>query len=75
MRFDQVNRAISQAVVPKRAQLLGQIQRVDQKLDEIKNTKKMVEQDIKREYGAILERLRSSEGAKLAVLQHDISEI
>ena len=62
-------------MVPKRAQLLGQIQRLDQRIDEIKKTKKMVEKDIKSEYGAILERLRSSEGAKLAVLQHDISEI
>lgn len=35
----------------------------------------MIDKDIKNEYAAIMERLRSAEGVKLAVLQHDIAEI
>jgi hypothetical protein len=37
--------------------------------------KSIIERDIKAEYAGISERLRSSEGMKLAILQHDISEI
>ena len=35
----------------------------------------MIEKDIRNEYAAIMERLRSAEGVKLAVLQHDIAEV
>ena len=37
--------------------------------------KGIIERDIKNEYGGILERLNSAEGTKLAILQHDLSEI
>lgn len=37
--------------------------------------KGIIERDIKNEYGGILERLNSTEGTKLAILQHDLSEI
>jgi len=49
--------------------------RLDHRLDEIKTVKGVIEKDIRNEYGAIMERLRSAEGVKLAVLQHDIAEI
>ena len=74
-RFDAVNKNIHQSLVPKRAQLIGQIVRLDHRLDEIKAVKGVIEKDIRNEYAAIMERLRSAEGVKLAVLQHDIAEI
>ena len=37
--------------------------------------KGIIERDIKNEYGGILERLNSAEGTKLAILQHDLSEV
>lgn len=37
--------------------------------------KGVIEKDIRNEYGAIMERLRSAEGVKMAVLQHDIAEV
>lgn len=67
-RFDVINRTIHQGVVPKRAQLIGQIVRLDHRIDEIKTIKNVIEKDIRNEYGAIMERLRSAEGVKLAVL-------
>lgn len=74
-RFDLVNRAIHQSVVPKRAQLIAQIVRLDHRIDEVKTLKNVIEKDIRNEYGAIMERLRSAEGVKMAVLQHDIAEV
>ena len=48
---------------------------MDHRLDEIKSVKQVIERDIRNEYAAIMERLRSAEGMKTAVLQHDIAEI
>ena len=67
-RFDGINKTIHQSLVPKRAQLIGQIVRLDHRLDEIKAVKGVIEKDIRNEYAAIMERLRSAEGVKLAVL-------
>lgn len=41
----------------------------------MKTLKNVIEKDIRNEYGAIMERLRSAEGVKMAVLQHDIAEV
>ena len=35
----------------------------------------MIERDIRNEYSGIMERLRSAEGVKSAVLCHDIGEV
>ena len=70
-----VNRTIHGSVVPKRAQLIAQIVRLDHRIDEVKTVKNVIEKDIRNEYGAIMERLRSAEGVKQAVLQHDIAEV
>ena len=67
-RFDGINKQIHQALVPKRAQLIGQIVRLDHRLDEIKAVKGVIDKDIRNEYAAIMERLRSAEGVKFAVL-------
>jgi len=61
--------------VPKRAQLINQIVRLDKRLEEIKFVKGVIDRDIRNEYAAIMERLRSAEGVKSAVLQHDIAEV
>lgn len=74
-RFDLINRSIHHSLVPKRAQLIGQIVRLDHRIDEVKTVKGVIEKDIRNEYGAIMERLRSAEGVKMAVLQHDIAEV
>ena len=49
--------------------------RLDHRIEEIKTVKNVIEKDIRHEYGSIMERLRSAEGVKLAVLQHDIAEV
>lgn len=74
-RFETINKSIHNSLVPKRAQLIGQIVRLDHRLDEIKTVKSVIERDIRNEYAGIMERLRSAEGVKTAVLQHDIAEV
>ena len=74
-RFETINKSIHSSLVPKRAQLIGQIVRLDHRLDEIKTVKSVIERDIRNEYAGIMERLRSAEGVKTAVLQHDIAEV
>ena len=74
-RFETINKKIHQSLVPKRAQLIGQIVRLDHRLDEVKTVKGVIERDIRNEYAGIMERLKSAEGVKTAVLQHDIAEI
>ena len=48
---------------------------MDHRLDEIKTVKNVIDRDIRNEYAGIMERLRSAEGVKTAVLQHDIAEV
>jgi hypothetical protein len=67
-RYDSINKAIHKTLVPKRSQLIGQIVRLDHRLDEVKSVKMVIERDIRNEYAAIMERLKSSEGVKTAVL-------
>ena len=49
--------------------------RLDHRLDEIKTVKSVIERDIRNEYAGIMERLRSAEGSKTAILHQDIAEI
>ena len=74
-RFETMNKSIRNCLVPKRSQLIGQIVRLDHRLDEIKTVKGVIERDIRNEYAGIMERLRSAEGVKTAVLYHDIAEV
>ena len=74
-RYDLVTSAIEKTLIPKRGQLVAQVTRLDYWIEEIKSVKGIIEWDIKNEYGGILERLNSAQGSKLALLQHDLSEI
>ena len=74
-RFENLNKTIHTSLVPKRAQLIGQIVRLDHRLEEVKTVKQVIERDIRNEYAGIIERLKSAEGVKTAVLQHDLGEV
>jgi len=51
------------------------MQNVDFRMEEIKRVRGIIERDIRAEFGSIAERLRASEGAKIAVLMHDMAEV
>lgn len=47
----------------------------DSRVEEVKSVKNTIERDVKQEYGGILERLKNSEGQKVAILMHDLQEL
>lgn len=51
------------------------MQIVDGRVEEVKNVKNSIERDAKQEYGSIMEKLHNSEGQKVAVLMHELSEL
>ena len=74
-RFSTLNHIIRAGLINKRDQLLSQIYRIDYRMEEIKFVKTIIERDIRTEFAGMLEGLKSSEGKKLAVLQHDMAEL
>ena len=44
-------------------------------MEEIKFVETVIERDARSEYGGIIERLKSCEGMKLAILQHEMAEL
>jgi len=59
----------------KRDVVMAQIDKVEYRTGEIKSVAGIIEKDIKTEYAGILERLKSLEGMKLAVVQHDLANL
>lgn len=51
------------------------MQSVDFRMEEIKRYRGVIERDVRAEFGSISERLRAAEGAKVAVLMHDMAEV
>jgi palmitoyltransferase len=51
------------------------LNKIEYRIEEIKYVKTIVERDARAEYSSILERLKSSEGSKLALLHHEIAEL
>ncbi len=74
-RFNYVTSQLYTELLRKRDMLLAQIGRVDFRIGEVRNVRKVVDRGIKAEYVEMLERLKSAEGGKVAVLQHDIAEL
>lgn len=62
-------------LLDKRDQLLAQIHRIEYRMEEIKYVKLIIERDIRAEYGGLLERLKSAQGIKIAILQHEMAEL
>lgn len=44
-------------------------------MEEVRTVKQVIERDIRNEYAGLIERLKSAEGVKTAVLSHDLSEV
>jgi len=71
-RISYLSSGLYTNLLRKRDELLAQINKVDSKIGEIKNTAHSAEKSVKTEYVEMLERLKSSEGSKSAILQHDL---
>lgn len=66
---------IKTCLVQKRDQLVAQMYRLDYRMEEIKAVRSTIEQDSRLLFGGMLERLKSSEGYKTSVLQHEMAGI
>jgi len=74
-RAAATHQVISGSILGKREQLINQVHKIDHRLEEVKYVKTIIERDVRAEFGGMLERLKSSEGIKLAVLQHEIAHL
>ncbi|KAL4468003.1 hypothetical protein ABPG72_015873 [Tetrahymena utriculariae] len=74
-RVTKLRESIQGNLLEKRDQLLAQIHRIEYRIEEIKYVKTIIERDARNEYSGIIERLKSAEGQKLAILQHEMGEL
>jgi palmitoyltransferase len=71
----QLHQIIRANLLTKRDQLLAQLHKVDYRMEEVKFVKTIIERDIRSEFAGVLERLKSAEGKKLAILQHEMAAL
>ena len=74
-KFTIAYQVLNSQIFPKRDLLTNQIHRIRFKLDEIREAKLFIERDMKSEFSAMNERLNSSCGAKITLLEYDIAEL
>ena len=74
-KFNFVTQLVNLNLAERLEILMNQIQHVEGNMDEVKNTKGDIEREIRTEYSRIIESLRSEEGKKMAILQHESSVI
>ena len=74
-RYNYLGSGNYKTLLEKRDKLLAQLDKVDYRIGEIRSVSSIIERDIKTEYAGMLEKLKSAEGVKQAILQHDMAEI
>ncbi|OMJ93973.1 hypothetical protein SteCoe_2879 [Stentor coeruleus] len=74
-RFASTYQLLNSHIFPKRDQLKSQIGKINSKLDEVRAAKGLIEKDMKTEFSAMNERLNSSFGTKVALLEYDVLEL
>lgn len=62
--------AIRSNLVDKRDKIIAQLHRLEDRIEDIRFVKNIIERDVRSEYSGILERLRNHEGNNLATLTH-----
>ena len=66
---------VKTCLVQKRDQLVAQMYRLDYRMEEIKSVRSTIEQDNRLMFGGMIERLKSAEGHKTSILQHEMAGI
>jgi len=74
-RYSSIQNTIANPIAKKREKICMQMQKLTIRIEEIKKVKEIIERDIRCEYSGMLERLRSSEGIKLAMLNHEMCDL
>ena len=68
-----LSEAIRSNLVDKRDKIIAQLHRLEYRTEEIRFVKNIISRDIRSEYSGMLERLKNSEGVRLANLSHEVS--
>ncbi|CAK70633.1 unnamed protein product (macronuclear) [Paramecium tetraurelia] len=74
-RFESIRNQINQNLLPKRQEILYQIQKIENRIEEIKYQTQKIENMTREEFDCIIERLRSTENQKLQRLYQDKDEL
>lgn len=74
-RYDYLVSGNYKLLTDKRDRLIAQLNRIDNRIRDIQSAADYYDRDVKTEYAGILERLKSAEGQKTAILQHDMAEL
>jgi palmitoyltransferase len=74
-KINYITQIVNNNLAEKLDMLLNHIQSVENNMDEVKKTKGEIEREVRVEYSRIIENLRSEEGKKMAILQHESSAL
>lgn len=74
-RFTAAYHILNSRIFPKKHEINSQISKITNQLDEIREVKLAIEKDMKNEFSAMNERLNSSYGTKIALLEYDMIEL
>ncbi|CAD8147059.1 unnamed protein product [Paramecium octaurelia] len=74
-RYESIRNQINQNLLPKRQEILYQIQKIENRIEEIKYQTQKIENMTREECDCIIDRLRSAEKQKLQRLYQDKDEL
>ncbi|CAD8066558.1 unnamed protein product [Paramecium primaurelia] len=74
-RYERIKDQVSQSLIPKRQEILEQVQKIDNRIDEIKYQSQKIENITREECEIIIDKLKSVETQKLQMLYHDKNEL
>lgn len=71
----EISQMIKSNLLEKKEILTAQIYRIEYRIEEIRNVKKAIERDVRKEYSETLEKLKSNEGEKVAILEKELADL
>ncbi|CAD8181017.1 unnamed protein product [Paramecium pentaurelia] len=74
-RYERLKEQVNQSLLPKRQEILEQVQKIDNRIDEIKYQSQKIENITREECEYIIDKLKSAESQKLQMLYHDKNEL
>ncbi|CAD8096260.1 unnamed protein product [Paramecium sonneborni] len=74
-RHERIKDQVSQNLLPKRQEIIEQVQKIDNRIDEIKYQSQKIENMTREECEIIIDKLKTVENQKLQILYHDKNQL
>ncbi|CAD8095969.1 unnamed protein product [Paramecium sonneborni] len=74
-RYERIKDQVTQNLLPKRQEIFEQVQKIDNRIDEIKYQSQKIENITREECEIIIDKLKNVENQKLQILNHDKNEL